>query len=108
SGASKGQLDVASTIMSTGYQQQAALFKGAIPARVDVPVTSFDDCAKKSAADMQAATKANLLLPSMNQGTTEATLGAIRDVVTKFMNSTQDSKSAAEALAKAVKASQGT
>ena len=39
----------------------------------------------------------------MNQGTTEAALGAIRDVVTKFMNSTQDSKSAVEALAKAIK-----
>ena len=31
-------------------------------------------------------------------------LGAIRDVVTKFMNSTQDSKTATEALAKAIKA----
>lgn len=103
--ASKGQLDMASTIMSVPYQQQAALYKGAIPARTDVPVSAFDDCAKKSASDMQAATKGKELVPSMNQGTTEATLGAIRDVVTKFMNSNQDSKSAAEALAKAVKAS---
>lgn len=104
--ASKGQLDMASTIMSTSYQQQAALFKGAIPARVDVSTATFDDCAKKSAADMQAAIKSNGLMPSQNQAVTEATLGAIRDAVTKFMNSTQDSKSAAEGLAKGVKASQ--
>ena len=103
--ASKGQLDLASTIMSTDYQQNAALFKGAIPARVDVPVANFDDCAKKSAADMKAATSSNQLVASMNQGTSEARLGAIRDVVTKFMNSTQDSKSAADALARAIKAS---
>ena len=102
-GASKGQLDLASTIMSPAYQQQAALYKGAIPARTDVSMANFDDCAKKSAADMQAATKSNLLMPAMNQGTTDAKLGAIRDVVTKFMNSSQDSKSATEALAKAVK-----
>jgi len=101
--ATKGQQDLASIIMSPEYQQQAAYFKGAIPARTDVSVANFDDCAKKSAADMQGSMKSNLLVPSMNQGTTEATLGAIRDVVTKFMNSTQDSKSAADALAKAVK-----
>jgi glucose/mannose transport system substrate-binding protein len=101
--ATKGQQDLASLIMSPEYQQQAAYFKGAIPARTDVSVANFDDCAKKSAADMQSAMKSNLLVPSMNQGTTEAALGAIRDVVTKFMNSTQDSKSAVEALAKAIK-----
>lgn len=105
--ASKGQMDLASSIMSQPYQQQAALYKGAIPARVDVSTETFDDCAKKSAADMQAATKSGTLIAAMNQGTSEATLGAIRDVVTKFMNSTQDSKSAAEALAKAIKASNG-
>jgi len=33
----------------------------------------------------------------------DAAAGAITDVVTKFMNSTQDSKSAVEALAKAAK-----
>ena len=87
--ASKGQQSMASTIMSPSYQQQAALYKGAIPARPDVPMSSFDDCAKKSATDMQAAIKSNTLVPSMNQGIDEAKLGAVRDVVTKFMNSNQ-------------------
>jgi hypothetical protein len=44
------------------------------------------------------------LVVSQNQGTSESVLGAIRDVVSKFMNSDQDSKSAAEALARSVKA----
>ena len=101
--ASKGQQAMASTIMSQPYQQQAALFKGAIPARPDVSMASFDDCAKKSAADMVAATKGGGLVPSMNQAVDEAKLGAIRDVVTKFMNSNQDSKSAVEALVRASK-----
>ncbi|MEO8134162.1 MAG: ABC transporter substrate-binding protein [Betaproteobacteria bacterium] len=99
--ASRGQQAMASTIMSPAYQQQAALYKGAIPARPDVSMANFDDCAKKSATDMQAAIKGNTLMPSMNQAVDEAKLGAIRDVVTKFMNSKQDSKSAAEALARA-------
>jgi glucose/mannose transport system substrate-binding protein len=101
--ASKGQQAMASTIMSQPYQQQAALYKGAIPARPDVSMANFDDCAKKSATDMQAATRNGQLVPSMNQGVDEAKLGAIRDVVTKFMNSTQDSKSAVEALVRAAK-----
>ena len=101
--ASKGQQAMAATIMSPGYQQQAALYKGAIPARPDVSMANFDDCAKKSANDMAAAIKTNTLMPSMNQATDEAKLGAIRDVVTKFMNSKQDSKSAAEALVRAAK-----
>ena len=101
--ASKGQQAMAATIMSPGYQQQAALYKGAIPARPDVSMANFDDCAKKSATDMAAAIKGNTLVPSMNQATDEAKLGAIRDVVTKFMNSKQDSKSAAEALVRAAK-----
>jgi len=101
--ASKGQQDMAATIMSPAYQQQAALYKGAIPARPDASMAAFDDCAKKSALDMQAAIKSNTLMPSMNQGVEEAKLGSIRDVVTKFMNSNQDSKTATEALAKAAK-----
>ena len=102
--ASAGQLALASLIMSPAYQEKAALYKGAIPALTTASVANFDDCAKKSAADMKAAAAAGSLVVSQNQGTSEAVLGAIRDVVVKFMNSDQDSKSAAEALARSVKA----
>ena len=102
--ATPGQLALASLIMTPEYQEKAAFYKGAIPAITTASVAEFDDCAKKSASDMKAAISAGTLITSQNQGTSEARLGAIRDVVSKFMNSKQDSKSAAEALAKAVKA----
>jgi glucose/mannose transport system substrate-binding protein len=102
--ASPGQLALASLIMTPEYQEKAAFYKGAIPAITTASVAEFDDCAKKSAADMKASISSDTLITSQNQGTSEARLGAIRDVVSKFMNSKQDSKGAAEALAKAVKA----
>lgn len=102
--ASDGQLALASLIESPEYQQQAAKFKGSIPALNTASLDGFDECALKSAADMKAASESGGLVPAQNQGTTEAVLGAIRDVVVKFMNSDQDSKSAAEDLARAVTA----
>ena len=53
--ASPGQLALASLIETPAYQEQAALFKGAIPALTTASVAKFDDCAKKSAADMKSA-----------------------------------------------------
>jgi glucose/mannose transport system substrate-binding protein len=103
SGATKGQLALASTIMSPTYQQEGPFYKGAIPARLGVPVTNYDECAKASQADMNSATKTDTLVPSMNQGTPESTLGAMRDVVTRFINSKQEVGAAVEALAKAAK-----
>jgi glucose/mannose transport system substrate-binding protein len=102
--ATPGQLALANLIMTPAYQEKAALYKGAIPALTTASVANFDDCAKKSAADMKAAMAAGTLIASQNQGVSEAVLGAIRDVVAKFMNSNQDAKSAAETLARAVKA----
>jgi len=102
--ASAGQQALAALIVTPAYQEQAALFKGAIPALTTASVTNFDDCAKKSAADMKSAAAGGTLVAAQNQGTSEAVLGAIRDVVTKFMNSNQDAASAAAALARAVKA----
>jgi glucose/mannose transport system substrate-binding protein len=98
-----GQLALAKTIMSPGFQEQFSLYKGSIPVRLGVSMDKFDDCAKKSYADEQTAIKAGGYVPSLAHGMAQpdATAGAITDVVTKFMNSTQDSKSAVAALAKA-------
>ena len=52
-GPTKGQQDLAAAIMSPAYQEQAALYKGAIPSRIDASVANFDDCAKKSSADLR-------------------------------------------------------
>lgn len=102
--ASQGQLDLADLIVSTGYQEKAALYKGAIPALTTAALGEFDECAQKSAADMQAAAASDQLVASQNQGTTEARLGAIRDVVTRFLYSDQSAEDGAAALAAAIQA----
>jgi glucose/mannose transport system substrate-binding protein len=103
--ATKAQLDVAKDIMSPEYQRQGSMLKGAVPANTTVSTEGFNACSQKSEVALQAAIKANTLMTSMNQGLGEAKLGAIWDVVVKFMNSNQDSKSAAQDLARAAKTS---
>jgi glucose/mannose transport system substrate-binding protein len=103
--ATAGQLALAKTIMSPAFQEQFSLYKGSIPVRLGVPMDKFDSCGKQSYADEQTAIKSGGYEPSLAHGMAQpdATAGAITDVVTKFMNSTEDSKTAVEALAKAAK-----
>ncbi|WP_322023414.1 ABC transporter substrate-binding protein [Burkholderia sp. BCC1977] len=100
-----GQVALAKTIMTPDFQEQFSLLKGSVPVRLGVKMDKFDDCAKKSYADEQTAIKSGGFVPSLAHGMaqSDATAGAITDVVTKFMNSQQDSKSAVAALAKAAK-----
>jgi glucose/mannose transport system substrate-binding protein len=104
-GATPGQLALAKTIMSPDFQQQFSLYKGSIPVRLGAAMDKFDDCAKKAYADEQTAIKGNAFEPSLAHGMaqSDAVAGAITDVVTRFMNSNQDSKSAVQALANAAK-----
>lgn len=95
---------MAADIMSPAYQQVASNYKGAIPAITTVSLDGFDSCSQQSVANLKAAAASGDLFPSMNQGVDEARLGAIMEVVSKFMSSTQDSKSAVQALANASKA----
>ena len=103
--ATPGQLALAKTIMSPDFQKQFSLYKGSIPVRLGVDMSSYDDCAKKSYADEQAAIKAGGYVPSLAHGMAQgdATAGAMSDVVTKFMNSNESSQDAVAALAKAAK-----
>ena len=102
--ATPGQLALAKTIMTPDFQEQFSLLKGSVPVRLGVKMDKFDDCAKKSYADEQTAIKsAASSRRSHGMAQSDATAGAITDVVTKFMNSQQDSKSAVAALAKAAK-----
>lgn len=103
--ATPGQLALAKTIMTPDFQEQFSLNKGSIPVRLGVSMAKFDDCAKKSYSDEQTAIKSGGYVPSLAHGMAQgdATAGAMTDVVTKFMNSTQDSKSAVAALANAAK-----
>jgi glucose/mannose transport system substrate-binding protein len=91
--------------MSPEFQEIFNLNKGSIPARLDVKMDKFDDCAKKSNADFVATSKKGTLVPSVAHGMAvpAASAGAIQDVVTQFFNSDMSSKSAVEKLAAAAK-----
>ena len=103
--ASQGQADLANAIMSPDFQEIFNLNKGSIPARLDVSMAKFDDCAKKSNADFIASSKAGSLVPSIahQMAVPAATTGAIQDVVTQFFNSNMSSKEAVEKIAEAAK-----
>ena len=103
--AKKGQEDLANAIMSPSFQETFNLNKGSIPARLDVKMDKFDDCAKKSNADFVASSKTGSLVPSIahQMAVPAATTGAIQDVVTQFFNSNMSSKQAVEKLASAAK-----
>lgn len=91
-----GQAVFASAVMDKGFQEKFNIVKGSIPARTDVAMDNFDDCAKKSMADMKQALAAGTMVGSFAHGHAmpESAKAAAIDVVTKFFNS---GKSPAEA-----------
>ena len=103
--AKKGQLDLATAIMSPEFQEVFNLNKGSIPVRPGVIKAKFDTCATKSMADFDSTAKSGGLEPSFAHGMAvpSATQGAIVDVIAKFMNSNMSSKDAVAALLKASK-----
>ncbi|MES2935651.1 MAG: ABC transporter substrate-binding protein [Pseudomonadota bacterium] len=101
----KGQLALATAIMSPEFQEIFNLNKGSIPVRPDISRTKFDSCATKSMDDFASSGKSGGLVPSMAHGMaiSSAAQGAIVDVIAKFMNSSMSSADAVAALAKAAK-----
>ncbi|MBD5802307.1 putative sugar-binding periplasmic protein precursor [Azoarcus sp. Aa7] len=100
----KGQQDLATAVMSPAFQEVFNLNKGSIPARMNMNLDKFDDCAKLSARDFEAAAKRGALVPSIahQMAVPAATAGAMQDVVTQFFNSANmKPKDAAEKLARA-------
>jgi glucose/mannose transport system substrate-binding protein len=101
----KGQKVLASLIMSPDFQKIFNLAKGSIPARTDVPLDDFDDCAKRSHADLVKAIESNSLVPSMahEMAVPRSVRGEFLDLVTQFFNSDMSSEDAVEQLAAAIK-----
>jgi len=83
-----GQLTLASAIEDKNFQEAFNLAKGSIPARTDVANTKFDDCGKKSMADLKVAMGKGSMLGSFAHGhaVPESVKGAMIDVVTNFFN----------------------
>ena len=104
----KGQQVLASLIMSPKFQETFNLAKGSIPARTDVALDKFDECAIKSHEDLLAAIKDNTLVPSMahEMAVPRSVRGEFLDLVTAFFNSDMSSREAADKLAAAVKLAQ--
>ena len=103
----EGQKLLASLIMGKNFQKVFNMYKGSIPARLDVSMDDFDMCAKKSNADLNTASKKGGLMPSFAHGMAlrGAQKGAIQDVVTDHFNTDMSSQEAAKKVAAAVKAS---
>lgn len=101
----KAQADLAGSIMSPQFQEIFNLNKGSIPARLNMSMTKFDDCAKKSSADFVASSTAGTLLPSIahQMAVPPAAQGAIQDVVSQFFKGSFTARQAAEKLVVAAK-----
>lgn len=107
--AKSGQEKLASSIMETGFQEVFNLNKGSIPARLNMSMDKFDDCAKLSSNDFASTAKSNKLVPSMAHGmsTFSSIQGAMSDAVTEFFNSDKmTAKEAAKKMAAGVKLAQ--
>jgi glucose/mannose transport system substrate-binding protein len=100
----EGQKVLAHLIMTKDFQETFNVAKGSIPARIDVPLDNFDDCGKKSAADLKAAIADNTLLPSMahEMAVPRAVRGEFLDVVTNHFNSDMSSQDAVKQLVAAI------
>lgn len=101
----EGQQALARTLMDPDTQKAFNLAKGSIPARNDVPLDEYDDCARQSARDLQAAAKRHTLVSRFVAETPETLRNAVTAVVTQFVESDEPAASAAARLERALRKS---
>ncbi len=96
----KGQDAVAEAIMDPEVQIGFNMIKGSIPARTDVSMDGFDDCAKRSFADRADAIANNAMWGSVTDGfaVEPRFSGVFGDVVGKFFVTDMSSADAVQAL----------
>ncbi|MES2434903.1 MAG: ABC transporter substrate-binding protein [Pseudomonadota bacterium] len=96
----KGQDAVAEAIMDPEVQIAFNMIKGSIPARIDVSMDGFDDCAKRSFADRAEAIANNAMWGSVTDGfaVEPRFSGVFGDVVGKFFVTDMSSADAVQAL----------
>ena len=105
--AQKAQADLAAAIMSTEFQEVFNLNKGSIPARLNMKMDKFDDCAKTSSKDFVETAKTGGLVPSLahDMAANPAVEGALKDAVSQFWN---NDKMTVTAAMKNIAAAAGT
>jgi glucose/mannose transport system substrate-binding protein len=97
---------LASAAMSPAVQSAFNVVKGSVPARLDVPDTSLDECGKKAMADLKEANAKGSLLGSMAHGYANpaGVKNAMFDVITKHFNGQLTTEQAVAELPRAVAA----
>jgi len=95
-----GQDAVAEAMMDPEVEKKFNLVKGSIPARTDISMDEFDDCAKRSFADRAEAIKNNAIWGSVTDGfaVEPRFSGVFLDVVGKFFVTDMSSQDAVTAL----------
>jgi len=88
------------TVMDPENQRKFNLIKGSIPARTDVSVEEFDDCAKRSFADREAAVAAGTMVGGLTEGFAAQPqyAGVFFDVVGQFFVTEMTSEEAVQML----------
>jgi len=95
-----GQDAWVATVMDPENQKNFNLIKGSIPARTDVSVDDFDDCAKRSFADREAAVAAGTMVGGLTEGFAAQPqyAGVFFDVVGQFFVTDMSSQDAVQML----------
>ncbi len=86
--AQKAQGYLAYLLLGESFQEKFNLRKGSIPARLKMPMDSFDECARLSSRDFVSTSTAGTLLPSVAHGMAiaPAEQGLMRTAISQFWN----------------------
>lgn len=100
----QGQLKLASLVMSREFQELFNKKKGSIPARTDLNLVNFDQCAQASMETFRTGK----LVPSLahHMAVSPKLVTAIQDVVTEHLNTRMASDEAVRRLALAIAGNQ--
>ncbi|WP_417069614.1 ABC transporter substrate-binding protein [Niveibacterium terrae] len=103
--ARKAQTDLANALMGTSFQESFNLAKGSIPARSNVRLDHFDDCARHSAEAFRASSQGNSLVPSIahNMAVAPSVQAAMETIVSTYFNGSQPTREAQALLADAAR-----
>jgi glucose/mannose transport system substrate-binding protein len=103
--AQKAQGYLAYLLMGKDFQEKFNLRKGSIPARLNMSMDKFDECAKASSRDFVSTANAGTLVPSVAHGmaVSSATQAAMRSALSEYWNN--EKTSASDVVAKLVQIS---
>lgn len=89
--ARKAQGYLAFLLMGQNFQEQFSLRKGSIPARLNMNLDKFDECARLSGQDFSAMSRSGALVPSVAHGmaVSSAAQSALRAAVSDFWRNDQ-------------------